>query len=555
MVLNFEEAVEFLRGVPLPCWLFFSFIVFGAHVGHVSGVQDFNIYRMQHFDLHGTHHGSRSAVINMEAKGEEATNLGRKCVVLRWPDLSAERFRGVVDRGAGAVVVLLPKDWNEVETSVLEGWRELESMLLQEEIPIPVYLAWEDEAFAGIYSQLTTAAQADKNSSAAGELISLFMGQGYQFITSDPEPDVVKDPQVVSLVGKLKGQGLDSHLPSIAVVAHYDAMGLATSLSNGIDSNGSGTVALLELARLFSRLYSDAKQRPKYNLLFVLTGAGKLNYFGTKHLLDEQQEDTDSSLVGVDYALCLDSLAADDSQLYLHVSKPPKEGTKAFQLLEALNQSAGVQDFSVGLVHRKIRLGGDALAWEHECFSLKHIPAATLSHFQSHLDQRRSSMFVDRSHVSVNVLSKNIKTIAEALARHIFNLSLVDQDGTAELFVGDNSLDPDYIGSLMRSLSSQPRSPQLLLNGSPLLAFLEQTLAKYSHELTRHVHQPDKTDPEFVLYSVPTTTLQAYRVKPAIFDLFLALSILAYAGVWYMLVLLYPKYSLYVPALKKVKSA
>ncbi|KAL5481287.1 hypothetical protein EMCRGX_G021420 [Ephydatia muelleri] len=454
--------------------------------------------------------------------------------------MSAERFRGVVDRGAGAVVVLLPKDWNEVETSVLEGWRELESMLLQEEIPIPVYLAWEDEAFAGIYSQLTTAAQADKNSSAAGELISLFMGQGYQFITSDPEPDVVKDPQVVSLVGKLKGQGLDSHLPSIAVVAHYDAMGLATSLSNGIDSNGSGTVALLELARLFSRLYSDAKQRPKYNLLFVLTGAGKLNYFGTKHLLDEQQEDTDSSLVGVDYALCLDSLAADDSQLYLHVSKPPKEGTKAFQLLEALNQ---------------IRLGGDALAWEHECFSLKHIPAATLSHFQSHLDQRRSSMFVDRSHVSVNVLSKNIKTIAEALARHIFNLSLVDQDGTAELFVGDNSLDPDYIGSLMRSLSSQPRSPQLLLNGSPLLAFLEQTLAKYSHELTRHVHQPDKTDPEFVLYSVPTTTLQAYRVKPAIFDLFLALSILAYAGVWYMLVLLYPKYSLYVPALKKVKSA
>ena len=58
MVLNFEEAVEFLRGVPLPCWLFFSFIVFGTHVGHVSGVQDFSIYRMQHFDLHGTHHGT-----------------------------------------------------------------------------------------------------------------------------------------------------------------------------------------------------------------------------------------------------------------------------------------------------------------------------------------------------------------------------------------------------------------------------------------------------------------------------------------------------------------
>ena len=33
---------------------------------------------------------------------------------------------------------------------------------------------------------------------------------------------------VVCIQGKLKGQGLDNHLPSIAVVAHYDAMGLAT---------------------------------------------------------------------------------------------------------------------------------------------------------------------------------------------------------------------------------------------------------------------------------------------------------------------------------------
>ena len=65
-------------------------------------------------------------------------------------------------------------------------------------------------------------------------------------------------------------------------------------------------------------------------------------------------------------------------------------------MINIIFQSAKVQDFSVGLVHRKIRLGGDALAWEHECFSLKHVPAATLSHFQSHLDNRRASMFVDR---------------------------------------------------------------------------------------------------------------------------------------------------------------
>ena len=33
---------------------------------------------------------------------------------------------------------------------------------------------------------------------------------------------------MVIIQGKLKGQGLESHLPTVAVVAHYDAMGLAT---------------------------------------------------------------------------------------------------------------------------------------------------------------------------------------------------------------------------------------------------------------------------------------------------------------------------------------
>ena len=42
---------------------------------------------------------------------------------------------------------------------------------------------------------------------------------------------------------------------------------------------------------IFHRLYSDPKTRPRYNLLFVLSGGGNFNYFGTKALLDEQLDD------------------------------------------------------------------------------------------------------------------------------------------------------------------------------------------------------------------------------------------------------------------------
>lgn len=53
----------------------------------------------------------------------------------------------------------------------------------------------------------------------------------------------------------------------------------------GSDSNGSGVVALLEMARLFSILYSNSKTKGNYNLLFGLTSGGPYNYNGTQKVI------------------------------------------------------------------------------------------------------------------------------------------------------------------------------------------------------------------------------------------------------------------------------
>jgi hypothetical protein len=60
------------------------------------------------------------------------------------------------------------------------------------------------------------------------------------------------------------------------------------SLAFGGDSNGSGVIALLELSRLFSKLYTNSRTHAKYNLVFLLSGAGKFNYQGSKKFLEEQ---------------------------------------------------------------------------------------------------------------------------------------------------------------------------------------------------------------------------------------------------------------------------
>lgn len=59
----------------------------------------------------------------------------------------------------------------------------------------------------------------------------------------------------------------------------------------GSDSNGSGVVALLEISRLFSRLYSSPKTRGKYNLLFGLTSGGPYNYNGTMKVTDKSSSE------------------------------------------------------------------------------------------------------------------------------------------------------------------------------------------------------------------------------------------------------------------------
>jgi len=70
-------------------------------------------------------------------------------------------------------------------------------------------------------------------------------------------------------------------------------------LSFGGDSNGSGIAVLLELARIFSNLYRNPRTHGRYNIIFLLSGAGKMNYLGTKKYLEDQIDSLEGSLLQV----------------------------------------------------------------------------------------------------------------------------------------------------------------------------------------------------------------------------------------------------------------
>ncbi|XP_074523834.1 BOS complex subunit ncln isoform X3 [Halichoeres trimaculatus] len=537
----FEEASEvfdnmFKSSFPLTFIVFIPAVLILVSPLPAEAAHEFTVYRMQQYDLQGQPYGTRNAILNTEARTVEAEVLSRRCVIMRLADFSYEEYQKALRQSAGAVVIILPKNMSAVPQDIVQQFMELEPEMLATETIVPVYFAVEDDELLSIYTQTLTSSSSQGSLSAAEVLLHTATANGFQMVTSGAQSKAVNDWAITSLEGRLAGVGGED-LPTIVVVAHYDSFGVAPWLSYGADSNGSGVSMLLELARLFSKLYTYKRTHAAYNLLFFVSGGGKFNYQGTKRWLEDNLDHTDSSLLqdNVAFVLCLDTLGNGDS-LHLHVSKPPKEGSPQYSLLKELEMVVSSQypEVKFSMVHKKINLADDMLAWEHERFGIRRLPAFTLSHLQSHRVAQRSSIMDVRPHVDVQKLSRNTKVVAEALARVIYNLTEKGAPGDLQIFTEQMQVQEEQLSAVVDWLTAQPRAAQLVDKDSSLVSTLEYHLGHYLKDVKKHYVRADKRDPEFVFYDQLKQTMNAYRVKPAIFDLLLAVCIAAYLGMMYL---------------------
>ncbi|XP_064164642.1 nicalin-1-like [Anguilla rostrata] len=499
---------------------------------------EFTAYRMQHYDLQQEKHGCRSTVVVGEGRWVDDVGLQRRCAIMRLPDFTADRYREALRQRAAAVLILLPGNISAVPQENMQSFMVSEWEALQEETLMPVYIAHEDEQLLFMYDQLKMAAAARGSSILVRVFSSMLLTSGFQITVSNTSPvKPITDTAIVTLEGVLPGAGVDP--PTIIITAHYDSFGLAPWLSYGSDSNGSGVAVLLELARLFQRLYSDPRSHAPYHLLFSLTGGGKYNFLGTKRWIEENLDHAESSLLqdNVAFVLCLDTLANGDG-LFLHVSRPPKPGTPQHTFIQELEQvvSSRFPWVKVGLVHKKINLGESAVAWEHERYSMRRIPGFTLSHLDDPRAEQRGSILDTISQTDIRKLKRNTVIVAESLARFMYNLSDKGTPKELQVFKGQMVMLQPSVCDEVEFLSSVPRATQLLdREPGPVLLVnsLEQQLNRYLKQVLRHTFRNAGGDPELTFFDQMNQPMMMYRVKPAAFDLFLGGCITVYIAVIY----------------------
>ncbi|KAG9459031.1 hypothetical protein H6P81_003539 [Aristolochia fimbriata] len=531
MATRKEGQVEVLQTLYSMLALVFV-LVACVELGDAATVVD--VYRLIQYDLAGVPFGSRLAALNHHAGSlpfTPGTDLSRTVIIMPIREVNITFLREYTTnkKHLGGLLLLLPrassdgsteetKDADEVPVVGLfrNVLAELEQLLVHATVPYPVYFAFEDPSLDAVLADV-------KKNDALGQPATATTG-GYKFVVPSPEPKKISSPMMTNIQGwlpGLKGEGDSNQLPTIAIVASYDTFGAAPALSVGSDSNGSGIVTLLEIARLFTRLYSNPKTRGRYNLLFGLTSGGPYNYNGTLKWLRSFDQRLRES---IDYAICLNSIGSWSDDLWLHVSKPP-ENAYIKQVYESLSNVAEELGFRINIKHKKINISNPRVAWEHEQFSRLRVTAATLSELSSapELLENAGGLADSRRFVDESAVVRSVKLVAESLARHIYG----QQGKNIQVFADGSSLavNPSYIRLWLDLLSRTPRVAPFLSKNDPFVSALKKELAEHTVEVSV---QHEVLDGMFTFYDLTKAKLNIYQVASVTFDLLLLLVLGSY---------------------------
>jgi hypothetical protein len=472
-----------------------------------------------------TLYGSQYASLNYIGSYYKADNL-RKIALVPLKEISElSEVERVVKSNANSILFIIP---NEPSAAFQELMDSLQIYLSEQTLYIPVYFTFETEELNEIVQQLKDEYKQSTGEKKKGILNYLGINKNLlHFSLSISEPKKIDSLNLENFYGFLEGTpGSSGSNPVIAIVTNYDTFGITPDVPFGINNNGSGVIALMELIRILSKFYENYENVIKYDILFVLTSAGNLNYEGAQQFITNLDATISENL---QYVLCLNSLGSfNPEELFLHISRYPKENEEnAFRLYKIFNTTAENMNFTLNYVKKKVYLSNTVVPWEHEQFSKKKILAATLSGKDTPSTHNFNRTLITDTNLDKFTLKRNIKFLAETLLAFLFDYDIRN----FTIFKDDeNLLDENNLESLLNYLKKISRSPLNIQRGAQFNTDLFSFLSSYLSKATR---QPfEYKDLKF--FDSNSGSVKIYSVKSKLIDLYLLIAVLFYLFVVYV---------------------
>ena len=110
------------------------------------------------------------------------------------------------------------------------------------------------------------------------------------------------------------------------------------------------------------------------------------------------------------------------------MSKPPKAGTLLHSFYRSLEEVAAEAGVEVTMVHRKINLQDTRQPWEHHKYSMRRLPAATLSALPSPDEDERGTFLDTQAAVDMDRLVRHTTVLNKALIRHIYSNTFSEEE-------------------------------------------------------------------------------------------------------------------------------
>jgi hypothetical protein len=220
----------------------------------------------------------------------------------------------------------------------------------------------------------------------------------------------IKTVKTENVLGYLEGSDKKDEL--VVVTAHYDHIGKRTKgegdlINNGADDDGSGTVSLMELAKIFAKAKKDGKG-PRRSMLFMTVAGEEQGLLGSEYYSENPVFPLEKTVVDLN----IDMIGRRDAQHkdsapYVYVIGSDKLSTTLHKISESVNKTYTklIFDYTYNDQNHPDRLYYRSDHWN---FAKKNIPI--IFYFDGiHEDYHKPSDQIDK--IEFDLLAKRAQCV------------------------------------------------------------------------------------------------------------------------------------------------